>query len=82
MKLIVSAQCSPAPPAPVTICITTAIGNCSEKNNGDTFGDVGFYLTNHNLPYLCANDPNSSTCTEANAIERVRVPEFCCDRVL
>lgn len=41
-----------------------------EKNNGDTFGDVGFYLTNHNLPYLCANDPNSSTCTEANAIER------------
>eukprot|EP00038_Savillea_parva_P008250 m.175677 g.175677 ORF g.175677 m.175677 type:complete len:458 (-) comp14036_c0_seq1:201-1574(-) len=41
-----------------------------EKNCGDAFGDVGFYLSNHNMPFICKQNPNSSECADSNAIEK------------
>lgn len=41
-----------------------------EKDCGDAAGDLGFYLSNHNLAYLCTVFPNSTDCKKSNAIER------------
>ena len=41
----------------------------AEKDCGDVYGDVSFYLANHNIPYQCSLAPNASSCTGHNAIE-------------
>ena len=42
----------------------------AEKNCGDMHGDIGFYLANHNMGYLCTVFPNGSDCSDSNAIEK------------
>ena len=42
----------------------------NEKNSGTINGDIGFYLSNHNLAYTCAVFPKSDDCVHANAIEK------------
>ena len=38
------------------------VTSLAEKDCGDMYGDVGFYLANHNMDYLCTAFPNSSDC--------------------
>ena len=41
----------------------------AEKDCGDVYGDVSFYLANHNIAYECHKNPKASSCTSNNAIE-------------
>jgi hypothetical protein len=41
----------------------------AEKDCGDVYGDVSFYLANHNIPYECHLNPKADSCTSHNAIE-------------
>jgi hypothetical protein len=41
----------------------------AEKDCGDVYGDVSFYLANHNIKYACSLAPNASSCTGKNAVE-------------
>lgn len=53
---------------PCNSCIQTPINvtTLPEKNCGDIYGDVGFYLSNHNLAYECAVFPKSDDCASAS----------------
>merc|ERR1719345_691941 len=62
----------PAKPHTIKVFRETPINvtTLNEKNSGTINGDIGFYLSNHNLAYTCAVFPKSDDCVHANAIEK------------